>query len=39
MSPQRFQEEGLPRFLRGEYAGDYQQAVRNEFNANLSQNE
>ena len=34
----RFLEEGLPHFLRGEYDGPYQQSLRDEFNANLSQN-
>ena len=34
----RFLEEGLPHFLRGEFAGPYQQSLRDEFNANLSQN-
>ena len=34
----RFREEGLPHFLRGEFAGPYQQSLRDEFNANLSQN-
>ena len=31
----RFLQEGLPRFLSGAYAGDYQETLRNEFNANL----
>ena len=35
----RFLEEGLPRFLQGTYAGSYQQALRDEFNANLSREE
>ena len=34
----RFLEEGLPHFLRGEFAGPYQQSLRDEFNADLSQN-
>ena len=29
-------EEGLEKFLRGEFAGGYQQALRDEFNANLN---
>ena len=32
----RFMEEGLGKFLRGEFAGSYQQALRDEFNANLN---
>ena len=34
----RFLEEGLSHFLRGEFAGPYQQSLRDEFNADLSQN-
>ena len=33
----RFLEEALGRFLRGEYAGEYQQSLLDEFNANLGQ--
>ncbi len=32
----RFMEEGLEKFLRGEFAGGYQQELRDEFNANLN---
>ncbi len=33
----RFLEEGLGKFLKNEYAGAYQQALLDEFNANLGQ--
>ena len=33
----RFLEEGLEKFLKNEYAGAYQQALLDEFNANLGQ--
>ena len=33
----RFLGEALGRFLRGEYAGEYQQSLLDEFNANLGQ--